>query len=108
MNAPDSPNFDATRRFEPSPDPLVGSQVQTPAVFAPPPATETSHLAGEAGVDGGREVLYVPLAVTVGDGFKFGCGFFMAFVVMLLIAFVLSTALFALTSLMGLNLPVGR
>jgi hypothetical protein len=55
------------------------------------------------------EVTFVPLAVTVGDGFKFGCGFFMAFVLAMLVGFVLLAALFALNSLIGLNLPpLGR
>jgi hypothetical protein len=55
-----------------------------------------------------REVTYVPLAVTVGDGFKFGCGFFLAGVLALLVGFVLLSALFVITGLSGLNLPIGR
>lgn len=55
-----------------------------------------------------RDVLYVPLAVTVGDGFKFGCGFFLALVLAMLVAFVLLAGLFALTSIFGLNLPITR
>ena len=55
-----------------------------------------------------REVLFVPLAVSIGDGFKFGCGFFMALVLAMLIGFVLLAALFLLTSLFGLNLPITR
>jgi hypothetical protein len=51
-------------------------------------------------------VLYVPLAVTVGDGFKFGCGFFMALAMTMLMGFVLLAALFALTTFMGVNVPV--
>jgi hypothetical protein len=54
------------------------------------------------------EVLYVPLAVTVGDGFKFGCGFFLALAMAVLTGVLVMAALFALTSFMGLNLPVGR
>ena len=50
----------------------------------------------------------MPLAITVGDGFKFGCGFFMAGVITMLIAFVLLAALFALTTLFGVNLPINR
>jgi hypothetical protein len=50
----------------------------------------------------------VPLAITVGDGFKFGCGFFLAFVLAMLVGFVLLAALFLLTSLFGLNLPITR
>ena len=55
-----------------------------------------------------QPVVYVPLAVTVGDGFKFGCGFFLASVLTMLVGFVLLAALFALTAFMGIDLPVGR
>jgi hypothetical protein len=55
-----------------------------------------------------QEVVFVPLAVNVGDGFKFGCGFFLALVLAMLIGFVLIAALFVLTSLFGLNLPITR
>ena len=55
-----------------------------------------------------RDVLYVPLAVTLGDGFKFGCGFFLALVTAVLVGFVVVAALFALTTLFGLNLPIAR
>ena len=55
-----------------------------------------------------REVLFVPLAVNIGDGFKFGCGFFLALVLAMLVGFVLLAALFVLTSLFGLNLPITR
>lgn len=55
-----------------------------------------------------QEVLYVPLAVNIGDGFKFGCGFFLAGVLAMLVGFVLLAALFVLTSLFGLNLPIAR
>ena len=34
-------------------------------------------------------MLFVPLAVSIGDGFKFGCGFFLALVLVMLIGFVL-------------------
>jgi hypothetical protein len=57
---------------------------------------------------GQSEVTYVPLAVTIGDGFKFGCGFFLATVLALLVGFVLLAALFVLTGLFGLNLPLTR
>ena len=57
---------------------------------------------------GTQDVLYVPLAVNVGDGFKFGCGFFLAMVLAALIGFVLVAALFVLTGLFGLTLPLAR
>jgi len=54
------------------------------------------------------ETVFVPLAVNIGDGFKFGCGFFLALVLAMLVGFVLVAALFVLTSLFGLNLPITR
>lgn len=54
------------------------------------------------------DVTYVPLAVSIGDGFKFGCGFFLAMVIAALVAFVLLAALFVLTGLFGLSIPFGR
>lgn len=53
-------------------------------------------------------VLYVPLAVTVGDGFKFGCGFFMALATMVLIGVLLVALLFLVTSFLGVTIPVGQ
>jgi hypothetical protein len=58
--------------------------------------------------EGQRDVMYVPLAVSIGDGFKFGCGFFLASVVAGLVGFVLLAALFLLMGVLGLNLPLGR
>jgi hypothetical protein len=55
-----------------------------------------------------RDVMYVPLAISIGDGFKFGCGFFLASVVAALVGFVLLAALFLLMGVLGLNLPLGR
>ena len=54
------------------------------------------------------ETVFFPLAVNIGDGFKFGCGFFLALVLAMLVGFVLLAALFVLTSLFGLNLPITR
>jgi hypothetical protein len=55
-----------------------------------------------------KEVLFVPLAVNIGDGFKFGCGFFLALVLVMLVGFVLVAALFVLTGLFGLSFPIAR
>jgi hypothetical protein len=57
---------------------------------------------------GQRDVMFVPLAVSIGDGFKFGCGFFMAMVLAALVGFVVLALLFVVTSLLGLNLPITR
>jgi hypothetical protein len=98
----------------------VQAEATTPAPSAPAPPAP----APEPTIDDGRlperiaaaappvpiapQPVYVPLAVTVGDGFKFGCGFFLALVLAMLIGFVLFAALFVLTSLFGLNLPITR
>jgi hypothetical protein len=69
---------------------------------------ESGHAALAAGPASANEVVYVPLAITIGDGFKFGCGFFLAAVLVMLIGFVLLAALFLLTTVLGLNLPITR
>jgi hypothetical protein len=48
------------------------------------------------------------MSVTIGDGFKFGCGFFLALVLAALVCFVLLAALFVLAGVFGLNPPLGR
>ena len=53
-----------------------------------------------------QETLFVPLAVSVGDGFKFGCGFFLAMVIAGVAALVLLALLFVLTGLLGVNVPL--
>jgi hypothetical protein len=76
-----------------------------------PPAADslaTRSAAPVAPIQPPAEVVYVPLAVTVGDGFKLGCGFFMAAVVTLLAGIVVLAALLALGIAMGVSLPVGR
>ena len=52
--------------------------------------------------------MFVPLAVSVGDGFKFGCGFFLAMVIAGLAGLVLLALLFVITGLFGLSLPFSR
>jgi hypothetical protein len=94
---------------------LPASQLE-PVVGPPPEQSVAEPQLGEYSQDATAalqtvrpEVTFVPMAVTVGDGFKFGCGFFMAFVLAMLVGFVLLAALFALNSLIGLNLlPFGR
>jgi hypothetical protein len=93
--------------------PIVDLPESQPDQASPPPEQPVAApRVGENGEDAAAavgtarpEVTFVPLAVTVGDGFKFGCGFFMAFVLAMLVGFVLLAALFALNSLIGLNLP---
>jgi hypothetical protein len=74
-----------------------------PANGAAPPA-----VVARPALPAERELVYIPLAVNIGDGFKFGCGFFLAMVLTLLVGFVILAALFVLTGLFGLNLPLSR
>lgn len=53
-----------------------------------------------------QEVMFVPLAVSLGDGFKFGCGFFLALAVAGLAGCVLLGVIFVLTNLLGVSPPV--
>jgi hypothetical protein len=89
------PTFQPTEANEPRAETIVETAPPTVTVARAATALE-------------QEVLYVPLAVSVGDGFKFGCGFFLALVLVMLIGFVLFAGLFVLTSLFGLNLPITR
>jgi len=84
---------------EPVPEPVEDGEVVAP--IEQPPVAEAVSASRE-------DVVYVPLAITIGDGFKFGCGFFLAFVIAGLVGFVLLATLFLLTSLFGLNLPITR
>jgi hypothetical protein len=46
------------------------------------------------------------VGLTVGDGFKFGCGFFLAFAIGLLAALVVLTAFLAVGVLLGVQPPL--
>ncbi len=114
MNIPNPQEAEYTRPLEVEVEGAPGDSEPTPAppyqAEQPPPvAAITVPAPGrERALPRDESILYVPLAVTVGDGFKFGCGFFMAFVLALLLGFVLVAALFVLTSLLGVNLFVAR
>jgi hypothetical protein len=92
-------------------DSVEASPAPTPTHIEEEPAQATTTLGAQPASVVARpqqEVVFVPLAVNVGDGFKFGCGFFLAFVLAMLVGFVLLAGLFVLSSLFGLNLPITR
>jgi hypothetical protein len=91
-----------------SPATSVADPWRAEAIEASPGAAETRPAVARAASSAQQEVLFVPLAVSIGDGFKFGCGFFLALVLVMLVGFVLLAALFVLTTLAGLNLPLSR
>jgi hypothetical protein len=88
----------APPEFEIADKPVVGDEATPEAVATVEPLVAVAQ----------PEVVYVPMAVTIGDGFKFGCGFFLASVLAALVGFVLLAALFLLMGIFGLNLPLGR
>ena len=53
------------------------------------------------------EPLYLPLALSVGAGFKFGCGFMLAVGLMGLALFLVFSVVFFVASLMGIPFPIG-
>jgi hypothetical protein len=93
-----------------SPAMVVAPPRPTGVSVAPPAsdASDATSVIARPATPGQPGTVFVPLAVTLGDGFKFGCGFFLALVVAMLIGFVLLAALFVLTNVFGMNLPLSR
>lgn len=91
-----------------APTPAPPAVEPTPPPAAEPIVESPPHLVARAASATQQEVMFVPLAVSIGDGFKFGCGFFLAGVLGMLVGFVLLGVLFVLTGLFGLNLPLAR
>jgi hypothetical protein len=53
------------------------------------------------------ETPYLPLTLSVGSGFKFGCGLLLAIAFASLALFLVLSVAFFVASLMGLPLPLG-
>ncbi|MDQ3811223.1 MAG: hypothetical protein M3336_13125 [Chloroflexota bacterium] len=113
MSTADGDELARTRPLDPPPSSEAPTSPAVEPSAAPtlpgdgevPPVERTVELGPRLGRE---DVVYVPLAITIGDGFKFGCGFFLAAVLAMLVGFVLLAALFLLTSLFGFNLPITR
>jgi hypothetical protein len=52
-----------------------------------------------------HEPMYLPLALSVGAGFKFGCGFMLAVAVSLFGLFLVASVIFFVAALAGVPLP---
>lgn len=89
-------------------EPERGVSESTPATPSAAYAAAGASTQASTVATASPEVTYVPLAVSVGDGFKFGCGFFLAAVVALLIGFVIFAAVFVLSTISGVTVPLGR
>jgi hypothetical protein len=117
---PPSPPLEAPTTDGDETQPIAVEPVvaEAPALSAPAPVVVESPTHDENVVSDvyprveatrmAAETVYVPLAVSIGDGFKFGCGFFLALVMAMLVGFVLLALLFVLSSIVGLNLPITR
>ena len=54
------------------------------------------------------EPVFTPFSLTVGDGFKFGCGFMMALAIAILILLLIFSLFALVASLVGVPLPGTR
>lgn len=57
-------------------------------------------------LDAPLDPVYLPLALSVGAGFKFGCGFMLAVGIAALVLFLTFSVVFFVASLMGIPLPI--
>ena len=72
-----------------------------PAVAAVGPADASRGYPLES-----QEPTYLPLALSVGAGFKFGCGFMLAVAMTALVLFLVSSIAFFVATLVGVPLPI--
>jgi hypothetical protein len=79
-------------------------QKREPALEPESPAWEPPPLPPDDAV-ALPEPVYTPFSLTVGDGFKFGCGFTMALAIAALILLLILSLFFLAASLVGVRLP---
>ncbi|HEX3246986.1 MAG TPA: hypothetical protein VHX16_16390 [Chloroflexota bacterium] len=80
-----------------TPSPPNGAQVAEPV-----PSTVTRQASAPS-----DDIVYTPFALSIGDGFKFGCGLVLAaFVTAMMLALIAAIA-FLVASLAGINVPIG-
>ena len=86
--------FDALGLGVPSRDPLpFHTDLDSPLPFGPD--YDAEH----------HEPMYLPLALSVGAGFKFGCGFMLAVAVSMFGLFLAASVIFFVAALAGLPVP---
>ena len=81
----------------PTPSAPNGAQVAEPA---PSMATRPDTAAAD-------DIVYTPFALSVGDGFKFGCGLVLAIFVTIMTLALIAAIAFLVASLAGVSLPLG-
>ena len=93
------------------PQPTRPVEQPAPPGAAPGPSDQDTVVAPAAPdrlVEDLPEPVFTPFSLTVGDGFKFGCGLTMALFIALLILFLFATVLYLAATLVGVPLPLGR
>src|SRR5436190_20371369 len=91
------------------PPPASTPTTVEPTVAAPAPAVEPAPSPSpQDDAEVLPEPVFTPFSLTVGDGFKFGCGFTMALVIAGLIGLLALSLVLLLASLVGAPIPVGR
>ena len=87
-------------QYEPQPQPIP-TPAPEPHDWEPPrgPIDEAVPL---------PEPVFTPFSLTVGDGFKFGCGFTMALAIAALILMLMLSFFFLAASLLGIPVPGSR
>jgi hypothetical protein len=101
---------DTDQAPQPAEQPTAAQQsAAAPALpQAAPEAVETEPVTRYPEAGALPEPVFTPFSLTVGDGFKFGCGFTMALVIAGLIGLLALSLVFLLASLVGAPLPIGR
>jgi hypothetical protein len=106
-----SPLRGATAGQPPSGGQTVGAP---PVIVATPSAPNGAQVAEPAPSTVVRpagapadDIVYTPFALSIGDGFKFGCGMVLAVLVCSMALALLAAIGFLIASLAGINVPVG-
>ena len=110
MTPPPAPPSQATAEGTPAPR----GPEREPAAATPASRNSGGQLAYETAPVGRppgypldqQEPIYLPLALSVGAGFKFGCGFMMAVTMTALVVFLVLSIVFFVATLIGIPLPL--
>ena len=94
----------------PPPQPAQVVETTTAPRPGPAPVTESVPAAPRSALERTLPLdpIFSPFSLTVGDGFKFGCGFLMALTIASLIGFLVLSLILLIASLVGAPLPIGR
>lgn len=108
MEEPPAPHPESQPAEPPSIPTMVVTAAQSNVVDSTPLAGGVESIsAPRPGTVSPDDIVYTPYALSVGDGFKFGCGVVLAIGVALMIGALIAAVLVLLASLAGISLPLG-